>query len=333
MTKPSTDLIDRYLQAVGFWLPRTQKQDILAELSEDLRSQLDDREEQLGRSLPESEVADLLKKRGRPIFVAGQFLPQQNLIGPTLYPIYIFVLKIVALCYIIPWIAVWLGILIFNRAQTATHLSGEWHSLGTLWTIIFTQFGIITVVFAVIDRVSVKSPCISDWDPRKLPKVKIETSTKRRYNAVCGIVAGIFGLLWLLAIPEYPFLIIGPAAYVVKAAPVWQTVYWLLITLAFAGIIEHIMRLLRPDLTWFPPTFRVATSAMTLWIVYKLLQTRMYVLPVDQHATAAAAAINTVILICVAGTGFGLTIGLFFNVWQAAQAVRRSMRPVAPHLA
>ena len=45
MTKPSTDLIDRYLQAVGFWLPRDQKQDILAEISEDLRSQLEDREE------------------------------------------------------------------------------------------------------------------------------------------------------------------------------------------------------------------------------------------------------------------------------------------------
>ena len=73
------------------------------------------------------------------------------------------------------------------------------------------------MVFAVIDRVSVKSPCISDWDPRKLPKVKIETPTKRRYNAVCGIVVGIFGLLWLLAIPEYPFLIIGPAAYAGKS--------------------------------------------------------------------------------------------------------------------
>ena len=33
-THPSIDLVSRYLQAVGFWLPRAQKQDILAELSE-----------------------------------------------------------------------------------------------------------------------------------------------------------------------------------------------------------------------------------------------------------------------------------------------------------
>src|ERR1700733_4419959 len=221
---PSTDLVGRYLQAVGFWLPRAQKQDILAEISEDLHSQIEDRESDLGRAMTESEVSDLLKQRGRPILVAGQFLPQRSLIGPALYPIYVFVLKIVALCYVIPWLLVWFGILLFHRTETAAHLSGEWHGLGTLWTVVFTQFGVITLIFAAIDRVSVKSPCMSDWDPRKFPKVKIETTTKRRFNALAGIVFGVFGLWWLLAIPNYPFL--APAAYVLKAAPVWHLVYW-----------------------------------------------------------------------------------------------------------
>lgn len=216
---PSTDLVGRYLQAVGFWLPRAQKQDILAEISEDLHSQIEDRESDLGRAMTESEVSDLLKQRGRPILVAGQFLPQRSLIGPALYPIYVFVLKIVALCYVIPWLLVWFGILLFHRTQMAAHLSSEMHSLGTLWTIVFTQFGIITLVFAAIDRVSIKTPCVTDWDPRKLPKLKVETHTKRRMNALAGLVFGIFGLLWLLAIPNYPFLIIGPAAYFLKPAP------------------------------------------------------------------------------------------------------------------
>jgi hypothetical protein len=333
MTKPFTDLIDRYLQAVGFWLPRTQKQDILAEISEDLRSQLEDREEELSRTLTESEVADLLKKRGRPIFVAGQFLPQQNLIGPALYPIYVFVLKIVALCYVIPWLVVWLGILIFNRAQWATHLSGEWHSLGTLWTIVFTQFGVITVVFAVIDRVSVKSPCMSDWDPRKLPKVKIETPTKRRYNAVCGIIVGIFGLVWLLAIPQYPFLIIGPAAYLVRGAPIWQTVYWPLVALSVAGIFGDVVRLLRPDLTWFPPTFRFATTLLSAWIVNALLHTQTYVLPVNQQGTGVAAAVNLSILITSGVLAVLAVAGLVVYAWQAICEIRRSMQPTALHTA
>ncbi len=38
------ELLDRYLQAVRFWLPRKQQDDIIAELGEDLRSQIQDRE-------------------------------------------------------------------------------------------------------------------------------------------------------------------------------------------------------------------------------------------------------------------------------------------------
>jgi hypothetical protein len=37
------DLVDRYLQAVRFWLPASQKQDLSAELSEDLHSQIDEK--------------------------------------------------------------------------------------------------------------------------------------------------------------------------------------------------------------------------------------------------------------------------------------------------
>jgi hypothetical protein len=40
---PSNDMLARYLEAVGFWLPRATKQGILAEISEDLRSQIEDR--------------------------------------------------------------------------------------------------------------------------------------------------------------------------------------------------------------------------------------------------------------------------------------------------
>ena len=56
------DLIDRYLQAVKFWLPKAQQQDILQELSVDIQSQVEDKEAELGHKLNEVEVADLLKK-------------------------------------------------------------------------------------------------------------------------------------------------------------------------------------------------------------------------------------------------------------------------------
>ena len=60
------DLLDRYLQAVRFWLPAKQKHDIIAELSEDLHSQIDENEAALGRPLNEDEQVDLLKRLGPP---------------------------------------------------------------------------------------------------------------------------------------------------------------------------------------------------------------------------------------------------------------------------
>lgn len=50
------ELIDRYLQAVKFWLPKQQKQDIIAELSEDIYAQVEEQESGLGRKLNEAEV-------------------------------------------------------------------------------------------------------------------------------------------------------------------------------------------------------------------------------------------------------------------------------------
>lgn len=51
----TTTLIDRYLRAVREQLPRGQQDDIIGELSEDLRSQVEDREAELGR--PRSRTA------------------------------------------------------------------------------------------------------------------------------------------------------------------------------------------------------------------------------------------------------------------------------------
>src|ERR1700687_2130369 len=83
-------LLDRYLQAIEFWLPKRQRQDIIAELSEDLRSQIEEKETELGRKLEDAEVEAILKRCGAPLEVAARYRPQQYLIGPLLFPVYRF---------------------------------------------------------------------------------------------------------------------------------------------------------------------------------------------------------------------------------------------------
>jgi hypothetical protein len=331
MNRP--DMIDRYLQAVGFWLPRNQKDDILAELSEDLQSQIEDREEELGRPLDQADLAAILKKRGRPVFVAGRFQPQHRLIGPALYPIYIMVLKIVALFYLLPWFIIWLGIIVFDSVQSRLHISGGIGSLGTLWTQAFIQFGIITLVFAVIDRVSANSCVFDNWDPSKLPKLKTSKAVKRGASAVAGMIFGIVGLIWLLAVPQFPFLILGPAAYALKAAPIWASIFPLIVIRAVAGILENLIVLLRPQITWLQPVLHIATNAFTLWIISLLLPARTYLLATDPHFSQYAVIANWSILASLAGTGLGLAIALILDTWRAVQALSRPQAPQAARIA
>src|SRR5215510_12999901 len=148
------DLVERYLQAVKFWLPKAQQQDILQELSVDIQSEIEEKEAALGRKLNEAEVADLLKQRGRPFFVAAQYKPKQHLIGPALFPVYLLVLKIVALFYLVPWVVVWIFLMIFDatyrHGRLGPALAADW---GTLWLNVLLCFAMTTIVFAIFERV------------------------------------------------------------------------------------------------------------------------------------------------------------------------------------
>ena len=95
-----TDHVDRYVKAVAKALPVEQREDISNELTEDIRSEMEDRERELGRPLSESEREGLLKQRGNPLVLAARYRQDhrsvafgRQIIGPVLYPFYIKVLS------------------------------------------------------------------------------------------------------------------------------------------------------------------------------------------------------------------------------------------------
>ena len=59
--EPGRELFERYLQAVRKYLPWNGQNDILNELHANLEAQIEEREEQLGRSLTEGEMLDWLQ--------------------------------------------------------------------------------------------------------------------------------------------------------------------------------------------------------------------------------------------------------------------------------
>jgi hypothetical protein len=324
----NNDLVTRYLHAVGFWLPGATKHDILAEISEDLHSQIEDRSASLNRPLTEAEVAEILKQRGRPAVVAGSFLPQRQLIGPVMFPIYVFVLKIVALCYLVPWLLVWLGFIIYDRSHMIRHAGAALSGLGTFWTLLWTVFGVVTFIFAMLDRTSTRSKFVSDWEPRKLPKVR-QKQHSRKSEDIGAFVFGILYLAWLTIVPSFPFLIIGPASFFVTAAPVWHTVYPLILILAVAGILEPGIRLLVDMPAWERPVFRLATNGFSLWVVTILLHTQKYFTAQAQFQQYASIT-NLVIYICLVCVSIAFWIAIVVHVLGLIRLLLQRPGPAVP---
>ena len=66
-------LVDRYLGAVRDNLPRAQRDDIIEELEDSLRSRMEDEAAARGRPLTEAEEAAILKGFGNPMAVAARY--------------------------------------------------------------------------------------------------------------------------------------------------------------------------------------------------------------------------------------------------------------------
>ena len=93
------DILESYLRAVKRCLPRAQSDDIIKELSDDLRSQIEEQEAALGRPFSDEEMMAFFKQHGDPMTVARRYRQDHHslslgweLIGPELFPFYLMLL-------------------------------------------------------------------------------------------------------------------------------------------------------------------------------------------------------------------------------------------------
>ena len=267
------ELLDRYLQAVKFWLPREQKQDIIAELSEDIRSQIEDEETVRGRALADTEVGAILKQLGRPVIVANRYLPQQYLIGPVLFPIYKFVLKVAALIYLVPWTLTWIGLMIFDQAYRVRYSGGGWAATlgsawGSFWLLAFTSLGLVTFVFFVLERVNARSGFLKDWDPNKLPPVRDPNRIPRSASLIELVANFAFCSWWAGAM--WSATVFDHAGVRLTLAPVWRYFFWGFLLLALLNMAASGVNLVRPYWTPRRASLRLLAdsigSALFCWL-------------------------------------------------------------------
>jgi hypothetical protein len=326
------ELLDRYLQAVRFWLPKAQQRDIIAELSSDLHSQIEDKETELGRPLNAAELEVILRRCGSPILVASRYRPQTQLIGPALFPIYGFVLKVVLLWILVPVFVVIVAPAMIVPAEN--RWAAFFEAWSTLSSAMFTAAAVITLIFAVLERTQAKLQLLDKWSLRSLPPAPKADRPPSRSQTIFELIFGIGGLLYLLAIPYAPFLVLGPAAAFLRPAPMWHSYYLPLITLSVVGLANQCASLARPQWTWLPPTARVLTTFFGLIVVNSMINAAMtnaagqtpngewhpFVVVANSMQASAplhrvAAYVNVSVLLTLAVTWFGLAVAVVVQAW------------------
>jgi hypothetical protein len=285
------ELLESYLKAVRRYLPRGHRDDIIAELSEELRQQMEEREAQLGRTLRESEQMAILKEHGDPMVVARRY--RQNvrsltigweLIGPELFPVYLMFLGFNLTLALGFTVAIFLYM----------HKTPEF---GVLFRTGVIQVAVVTLTFTILNLIRRKCP-----QPWYYPSAELATMLPiPSWVSISGLCVWSVFSLWWAAVPFFPALVFGPAASALRLAPSWHRFYLPILILLVAGIVQRVANLVRPRWNSLLPASRLLINAVALGLQYPMIKSYPYVLVAGgakdvAHAQQVAAAFNGTIL-------------------------------------
>lgn len=195
--------IERYIYQVIRRVPKKNQKDI----EQELRLLIDDMLEKRCGALPRTkkDLDVVLVELGAPGDLAAQYLdvPRRSLIGPELFPKYIFILKIALLAAGIGLtVSALIGALI-NPQESFFPIIGKW--LFNMALALGGAFTAVTLVFAFFEWRGIRVDEIKgSFRPEDLPPVP---SQKARISKVDSIVDIVFSMLILLLLAAAPQLI------------------------------------------------------------------------------------------------------------------------------
>ena len=257
------NLIDRYVREVGRHLPRKNRADIQAELHSLLVDSLEDRVE---GEATEEDIVNLLKEFGPPEKVAASYWQEgQYLIGPRLYPFFRMVVGIVLIVFIAVQLVI-LGIgLVFNQAALP---SAGW--VAEFFGSIFGAFGIIVLVFAVLQRLGVQPEMEEEeWDPRNLPK-EAEDDPISVGGTIIETAFGFILIAILLFLPDRigAFTSLGGEFH---PNPVLQANLMTVILAILLGIGLDLFLLWRGQWSTFTRLAKIVVNIFVIYVLYQLV--------------------------------------------------------------
>jgi hypothetical protein len=254
------DLIDRYVSDVQRYLPPGHRDPVGTALADELRTLVRDSEAHNGRRMTEDELAALIRMRGHPYLLAQPYRTGRYLlIGPSLLPQYWQALK-TALTIAFVAVVVVAAVFAVNGTDPITLL----RYLGGFWKIAFNIFLAVTMAFAIFDAVQARVLLKQPWDSRTLPAPTAVPGAATPTGSLADVATSGVLLLWWLAIPHYPWVLLGPVARFFTFTNEWRTAY-LPVSVCFAAALAvHVIPAVRPGWRWFARWRIVLANAASL---------------------------------------------------------------------
>jgi hypothetical protein len=292
------ELLDRYLQAVRKHLPWQRQDDIIAELRANLESQLEDKQEELGRPLMPAEAEEWIGGLGSPVQMAAHYQPQQYLIGPAIYPVYLYILRLASMWAIVVYIVVSTVTIVLSSTATGDTIA---QAAFRLPFVLIQVAAWVTAAFAAIEYFAVRYPdkcppqiagLYAKWSPKDLPPLQPPAAggkKRRSYGqAVAEVIFGFIFLAWLVLVPRYPYLMFGPGAAYVHAspfrfAPILWIFYWWVVGFNALQLAWQCIDLLRGAWQHKDPMQHIVFKALSLIPIVYLLNVSGHVYVLLRH--------------------------------------------------
>lgn len=324
-----TELLERYLYAVGQYLPGGRRVDVLAELRANLLAEMDDAAEQRGRPLTEAEVVEVLRRHGRPVVVAARYLPQQALIGPAVFPFYWMTLKRAGPVFL----AVYLVTAALKMALSGDAGGELERALGNFVGAALMFLTLVTMVFAAVEWVNARQGgkllCAGKWDPRTLPRrTEMKTQPQSQTHRVADLVVSVLMTAWLLTLPRWPYLILGPGAGYLRSLPValapgWRVFYWEIVALLVLQLGVKAVAVVWGEVRW-QAGLKLLVDTLGVLVVAVMVEARTYLVPAPGSGVVGEWMTQSNF-----GIGMALKVALAVCVvkliWDVGVLLRRSL--------
>ena len=240
MNEKEIEMMERYIFEVTRRLPANQREEVGMELKE-LIGEMYEREEQ--------PMEAVLVKLGDPKEFARKYRDGNNyLISSEYYDNYIWILKIVLICVAASAVV---STVISVIVQDSFHILMPFESSGGLISSAIWAFGLVTLIFAAMERMKVKIEVkeTSEWTTERLSPIPEKKGMISRGESLAGIIfLAIFAAIFLFT-PHLFGAYVMEDEKIVQIIPIFNLNQWNLIRPFFlvsflAGLMDEIVKLI-----------------------------------------------------------------------------------------